>query len=452
MIRMQLSDVVLAINASLIGADVEFNGCSTDTRTIEKDNLFIALHGENFDGHNFIEQAAEKGASSCLIDKQSEKILPTLLVQDAKHAMGLLAQRWRETLDVRIVAVTGSNGKTSVKEMVKSILSEAGSTHATSGNLNNDIGVPLTLFALDGLHNYAVIEMGANHIGEIEWLSAITKPDVAVITQCAPAHLEGFGSVDSVAKAKAEIYSGLQEAGVAVINADDDYADYWKNICAERQTCCFSLTNNQADVYASDILEQIEQKNIKFNLHIGNKAIQIKLPLVGMHNVKNALAAAACCLSLNISLELIKQGLEKLTGVKGRLQFLSGQHESRIIDDTYNANPASLAAAISVLSHIKGKRYLVLGDMGELGNTAADLHAEAGQIASKAGIDGLFTLGELSQYAQQSFGEGAIHFRNIDELNKHIKSLLGSNITILVKGSRSMKMERVVNAITEEQY
>lgn len=451
MISMSLSQAANAIESNFSGEDMIFSGCSTDSRTIEKGNLFIALNGENFDGHNYVSVAERNGASSILIEREVEHTTPALKVADTRKAMGLLAKAWRNEMAIPVVAITGSNGKTTVKEMVNSILSEVADVHATPGNLNNDIGVPLTLFGLDKKHQYAVIEMGANHPGEIEWLSSIARPNVAVITQCAPAHLEGFGSIDGVAKAKAEIYSGLQISGIAIINADDDYADFWRGQCVHLEQLSFGIESSQADISAKDIAISQQDATIEFELNSNKGSINICLPLSGKHNVMNALAAAACCLSLDISLASIKSGLEKLSAIKGRLQLKLGKNNARIIDDTYNANPTSLGAAINVLAGYAGSRYLVLGDMGELGNTAIQLHSDAGKLAKQANIEGLFTIGELSLNATQAFGEHALHFESYDALNKALIKLLNKDTTILIKGSRSMQMERVVGSLTEEQ-
>ena len=450
MIRMQLSEAARALNATHIGNDVAFYGCSTDTRKIQKENLFIAIQGEQFDGHDFIEQAELNGASSLLLDKESKHSLPSLKTDNTRKSMGLLAKTWREKLSVKTVAITGSNGKTSVKEMVKSILSGVGEVHATEGNLNNDIGVPITLFALEEEHEYAVIEMGANHAGEIDWLSHITIPDVAVITQCAPAHLEGFGSIEGVARAKAEIYGGLHEEGTAVINADDNYASYWKEVANDRKQCLFSYDDKQADVFASNVYNEPETNSVNFVLHINNESLPISLPMPGKHNVMNALAAAACCYCLDVSTTAIKQGLESMRGVSGRLQYRAGKAGARIIDDTYNANPTSLAAAIHVLTALPGKKILVLGDMGELGDTAETLHTEAGLQAKKSGTDILFTFGDLSAHASHTFAEGAQHFNDVNKLNSQLLNILDADTTVLVKGSRSMHMERVIDAIKED--
>jgi len=455
MISMSLSKAAAAIDLNYKGEEIIFTGCSIDSRATQAGNLFIAINGENFDGHDYVSKAEENGAVSSIIEKDINHTKPTLKVSDTRKAMGLLAGKWREELSIPVVAITGSNGKTTVKEMVSSILSEISEVHATSGNLNNDIGVPLTLFGLDKKHDYAVIEIGANHPGEIEWLSAIARPNIAVITQCAPSHLEGFGSVEGVAKAKAEIYSGLQTSGTAIINADDSFADFWKDTCQNKNQLTFGMKSKDAIVRAEKIEFIPEHATVNFNLVFGKDEVGISLPLSGDHNVMNALAAAACCLSLDISLETIKGGLEKMVPVKGRLQIKKGKRNVRIIDDTYNANPRSLSAAIDVLSAYNGSRYLVLGDMGELGDLAIQHHVEAGEIAKAANIDGLFSIGELSLNAMQSYGKGASHFESFDgledALERTLADVMNEETTILVKGSRYMKMEQIVNALMEEQ-
>lgn len=449
MIRMTLSRAAEAIDARVHGEDAEFVGCSIDSRTLQKQNLFIAIAGENFDGHDFVSKAEAAGASSLLLEKNVAHTLPTITVADTRQAMGRLARAWREELAIPLVAITGSNGKTTVKEMVKAILASIADVHATEGNLNNDIGVPLTLFALDHHHRYAVIEMGANHPGEIAWLSAIARPNVAVITQCAPAHLEGFGSIDGVASAKAEIYSGLGTAGTAIINADDDYYEYWKAGSDVHKQCTFAIDNTHADLRANDI--RLAGDVTEFTLQTGSDEIAIRLPLPGRHNVMNALAAAACCINLGIELQVIKNGLEQMQGVKGRLQIGMGNKGCRVIDDTYNANPTSLAAAVNVLMSYPGKHVLVLGDMGELGSSAKDMHQAAGQQACNAGVEQLFTLGELSRHAGAAFDGKVQHYDNVDDLNAALADVIDDDTTLLVKGSRSMKMERVVEKLLEGQ-
>ncbi len=452
MISMSLSKAAAATNSKLTGEDIIFSGCSTDSRTIEAGNLFIALKGELFDGHDYVTVAEENGASSLMLERKVNDIMkPLLQAEDTRKAMGLLARSWREEISVPLVAITGSNGKTTVKEMVSSILSEVSEVHATSGNLNNDIGVPLTLFGLDKKHKYAVIEMGANHPGEIEWLTAIARPNVAVITQCAPSHLEGFGTIEGVAKAKAEIYSGLESSGTAIINNDDPFAAFWKETCQQNKQLTFGIASSDADIRAEKIIFSTETATVNFDLIFNQDKIDIQLPLSGNHNVMNALAAAACCLGLDVPLTVIKSGLEKMLPVKGRLQIKKGKHGSTLIDDTYNANPSSLNAAINVLSEYDGSRYLVLGDMGELGETAIQHHIEAGESAKSSGINGLFTIGELSINAMQSFGDDAYHFESYESLEKALLDILGEDTTILIKGSRYMHMDKVVDAIKEEQ-
>ena len=451
MISMPLSKAAVAIKSSFKGEDTFFSGCSTDSRTIKKGNLFIALKGENFDGHEFVSVAEEKGASSLMLEREVSHTKPVLQVEDTRKAMGLLARSWRNEMTIPLIAITGSNGKTTVKEMVTSILSGISEVHATTGNLNNDIGVPLTLFGLGKKHQHAVIEIGANHPGEIEWLSTVTNPNIAVITQCAPAHLEGFGTIDDVAKAKAEIYSGLQSSGTAIINADDAYADFWKESCKHLNQLTFGIESGNSEVRAANIKRYVKDVSTWFDLICEKGSINLQLPLSGKHNVMNALAASACCLSLDMSLTSIKSGLEKLLPINGRLQIRPGRQGARIIDDTYNANPASLNAALNVLNHYEGTRYLVLGDMGELGEVAVQLHKEAGRLARQAGIDGLFTIGDLSRNATLGFGSGSFHFDSYKALNKALMNILNKDTTILIKGSRVMQMERVVNTLMEEQ-
>ena len=425
-----------------------FHGCSTDSRGLAPGNLFVALRGERFDGHDYVQSAEARGARALLIERAVRHERPALVVADSGRAMGRLAAAWRERLGLPVVAVTGSNGKTTVKEMIAGILSGVGPTHATEGNLNNAVGVPLTLFGLDRRHRYAVVEMGASGAGEIAWLSAITRPDVAVITQCAPAHLAGFGSIAGVARAKAEIYAGLRAGGVAVINADDEYAGFWRDTCRAQRQKTFAIEAG-ADVRATNLAVSAGSPGACFELNAAEGRIGIRLPLAGRHNVLNALAAAACCLSLGIDLAAIRRGLEQAEAVRGRLQIKNGRQGLRIIDDSYNANPASLGAALEALGGYAGRRYLALGDMTELGDSAREMHIEAGHRARAAGLDGLFTLGELSAHAARAFGPGARHFAAFDALMRALQPLATREVTLLVKGSRAMRMERVVRALTE---
>ena len=451
MISMLLSEAAKTLGSSLTGEDVVFSGCSTDSRTIEEGNLFIALKGEYFDGHQYISVAEKNGASSLIVDSEVVHTKPFIRVEDTRKAMGLLAKSWREKITIPLIAITGSNGKTTVKEMVTSILSTVSNVHATSGNLNNDIGVPKTLFGLNKKHNYAVIEMGANHLGEIEWLSKISSPNIAVITQCAPAHLEGFKNVESIAKAKAEIFSGLQTSGTAIINADDIYFDFWKNSCKEINKLTFGIKTKNADVRAENIKLSMDDLLINFTLISTHGSVEICLPMLGEHNVMNALAAASCCLSLDISLQSIKDGLENIKSIKGRLEIKTGKKHVRIIDDTYNANPTSLDAAIETLCGFNSLRYIVLGDMGELGDKAEQFHRDVGGLAKRKNVDGLFTIGKLSINASNDFGTGAFHFDSYEALEKALIKSLDKDSTVLIKGSRAMKMERIVNALMRDE-
>lgn len=443
MITMNLSMAAKSLGATFQGEDVEFRGCSTDSRTLARNELFIAIKGAHFDGHDFLDSALERGAAAAMVEKDNQPRLPLLIVADTKCAMGKLARLWRSEFDIPLIAITGSNGKTTVKEMLVSILRRIAPVLATHGNLNNDIGVPLTLFGLGNEHAYAVIEMGANHPGEIAWLSNMAKPTIALITQCAPAHLEGFGNVDGVAHAKAEIYDGLDDHGCAVINADDDYAEFWQSKIGNIKQLRFGISK-PADVYAQSIQQSAVTGQSSFILKTPVGMTKILLPLPGMHNVMNALAAATCAVALDLDLEIIKQGLEEIRPVKGRLEIKAGLNNSRIIDDTYNANPASLNAALDVLNHFNGQHWLVLGDMGELGIDEEEMHRQAGIAARRSGVSKLFATGSLSRHAAEKFGSGGEYFASVSDLIERLRTAINHDVTVLVKGSRAMRMEQVV--------
>ena len=377
---------------------------------------------------------------------QEEVSQSFLLVEDTRFALGQLAAYWRKQFDIPLVAITGSNGKTTVKELLAGILREAAgradAVLATKGNLNNDIGVPLTLLQLSAQHRFAVIEMGMNHPGEIDYLTRIAEPDIALINNVGDAHLEGLGSRDAVARAKGEIFAGLKPRGTAIINADDAYAPMWRAIAGAHALLEFGLDAN------ADISGTWHAHNYGLRLDVtaplGMFAVDLKVP--GIHNARNALAAITAASVLNVSLEKITAGLEKFNGVGGRMQRKVALNGATLIDDTYNANPASLRAAISVLAQAEGKRILVIGDMGELGEKAGDYHAAVGSDARQAGIEKLFALGALSKNAAREFGEGARYFEHIEELQDVLKEELNAETTVLVKGSRFMKMERVVES------
>lgn len=438
---MHLSQLAELLATEYSGEDVDVLGVCTDTRKLIPGQLFVALKGPNFDGHNFVSKAIEQGASACLVDQPVEGI-NQLVVADTRLALGELARQWRQRLSLKVIGVTGSNGKTTVKEMLASILSTDGEVLATRGNLNNDIGMPLTLLELDDGYDYAVIEMGANHHGEIAYLTDIARPDVALITNAGMAHLEGFGSVEGVSRAKGEIYQGLGNDGIAIINNDDTYSDYWKDLNTERQVISFGLQQG-ADVFADIVIRETAQQ---LNIHSAQGQVTVNLNLLGKHNAMNALAATAAAIAVEIPLSRIKIGLEKLQPVNGRLQLKSGIRGSRVIDDTYNANPTSLHAALDVLSEFPGQHYLALGDMGELGNDAEAMHADAGMQARQSGVGRLYTLGNLARHAASSFGKHSYSFDDHKSMVEQITQDLEQDVTLLVKGSRRMQMEKIIAA------
>lgn len=443
---LSLEEIRIALEAERIGGDVEFTSVSTDSRKIEKGSLFVALKGEHFDGADFVETAAKAGAAAAIVERRIDSPIPLLLVADTKTALGRLAALWRERFEIPLVAVTGSNGKTTVKEMLSSILRERGEVLATKGNLNNDIGLPLTLLGLRKNHAYAVIEMGMNHPGEIAYLCSIAKPSIALVNNAASAHLEGLGSVAAVARAKGEIFEKLGKKGVAVINADDAYAPLWRDLAQEARIVEFGLEKN-ASFTADYSLSELGSEIV---MHTPQGKIELRLHVPGLHNVRNALAATAAAISAGMDGEAVRNGLEKFKGVAGRMQRKKGKNGSVLIDDTYNANPDSVRAAISWLAKAKGKTLLILGDMGELGADSSRLHEETGNFAKESKIGMLLTLGKASHAISTAFGENAWHFEDADLLASRAANLLTPGMTVLVKGSRFMKMERVVEKLEEK--
>ncbi|MDI1300689.1 MAG: UDP-N-acetylmuramoyl-tripeptide--D-alanyl-D-alanine ligase [bacterium] len=451
---MKLSHMAFLLHARLIGDDRDITRFSTDTRALQGGELFIALSGAHFNGNRFAADAAAKGAIAVVVSEEIAGLaVPQLLVEDTHDALRKIAHAWREQFDIVSVAITGSSGKTTTKELAASIFSETGPTLATLGNKNNEIGVPLTLFRLDATYKYGVFELGANHVGEISCTSHLVSPQAAVITNVGSAHLEGFGSREGIATAKGEIYSGLVPGGIACINADDEFASYWQVLCKNRQQLSFS-TKRKADVWADDI-HQADSGCPAFSLHIGARTADIELQLVGVHNVANALAAATLAHACHIPLEKIALGLAKTRPVPGRLNvhLLSSADGSsrRIIDDTYNANPSSMKAAIDVLAEMPGRRVLVIGDMGELGRATEAGHSEVGEYAKMKKIDALYAVGQYGNFTASAFGSSARTFGNQQSLIEELEKELESVVTLLVKGSRSAHMENVVNGLLDKK-
>lgn len=448
MIQMTLEQAANILGLHTAHADKEFKGISIDTRTIQPGNLFIAIRGDRMDGHDYIEEAFQKGAAAAIVSHQIESALPQLIAADTTAALGKLGAYWRDQFDINIVAVTGSNGKTTLKNMIAMIMVAAchgdeKQVLATQGTLNNHWGLPITLARLSKDHCYAAIEMGMNHFGEIEYLTKLTHPNVAVITNAAASHLEGLGDVAGVARAKAEIFSGLPQHGIAILNRDDAFFPFWHELIGSHHFITFGF---HPDAHIQASIHQSAQSQA-ITLHTPKGDIDVALPLLGKHNVLNALAATAATLAAGIQLDAIKAGLEQVKPAPGRLQLHTLTNGVNIIDDTYNANPFSLQAAVSILASFSGKKILVLGDMKELGAEAKMLHQTAGEEIRNAGIDYLFTYGELSANAAQSFGEGAYHFNEQDKLVNALKPFLFNTTTILVKGSRSMRMEKVISEL-----
>ncbi|MGK4330443.1 UDP-N-acetylmuramoyl-tripeptide--D-alanyl-D-alanine ligase [Lonsdalea quercina] len=450
MIRVTLSQLANVLNARLEGDDLAIDAVSTDTRHLADGCLFVALQGEKFDAHDYAENAISQGAAALLVSKRLPVSAPQLIVKDTRLALGALAAWVRQQSSARVVALTGSSGKTSVKEMTAAILRQCGNVLYTAGNLNNDIGVPLTLLRLTPEHDFAVIELGANHIGEIAYTADLTRPETALVNNIAAAHLEGFGSLAGVAQAKGEIFNGLPADGVAILNADSNDWPHWQTTLTQKTVWRFSPeAAEDVDFYASDVA--VTAQGTTFTLHSPFGEVAVMLPLPGKHNIANALAAAALAMSVGASLEDVKSGLAQLEAVPGRLFPLSLGGEQRVLDDSYNANVGSLTAAVQVLADMPGYRVLVVGDMAELGREAEACHRQVGEAARIAGIDRVLSVGTLSELISQASGQGE-HFQDKAAVVARLRALLAEHtvITILIKGSRSAAMEQVVRALQEK--
>ena len=450
---MDLHEAARVMGGAHQGENRVFSAVSTDSRMVHSSDLFFAIRGEYADGHDYLDEVTTRGAAGAVVCSPAPVDLPTIRVKDTTLALGRLGHSWRMRFDLPVVAITGSNGKTTVTALVASVLSLAGKCLYPEKSFNNQWGVPLTLLKLDKSHQFAVIEMGTNHPGEIEYLSGLAQPTVALINNIGEAHLEGLGTVDQIAKAKAEIYTGLRPDGTAVVNIDDAFHAEFENLLDENypgvNKVGFGL-ESVGVVGASEV--DYRTDGSAFNLRIGDALRAVRLPLPGRHNVMNALAAAAICHSLGVGIEVITRGLEIAAAVPGRLDSQRGIKGSTVIDDSYNANPVSIKAGIEVLSRCQGKKFLVLGHMAELGSGAAELHNQIGRAARDAGIDRLFALvPEEHDYARayaEGFGDGATLFTDIGALIEALQDEMGEETTALVKGSRSSRMERVVAALT----
>jgi UDP-N-acetylmuramoyl-tripeptide--D-alanyl-D-alanine ligase len=452
----RLSALLPALSGQLLGEDIVFSRVNTDTRSIQPGDLFVALKGEHFDAHDFANKAVVAGASALVVDRELALDIPQLIVADTRVALGKIAEYNRSFFGGTLLAITGSSGKTTVKEMLAEILSGAGQVLATKGNLNNDIGVPLTLLRIAPADQYAVIEMGASGPGEIAYSADLSHPDIALISNAMGAHLEGFGSLQGVVEAKGEIYDGLSPTGIAVVNLDDPHANQWVQRVADKQLLTFGMDSN-ADINAVDV-QILDNGCYSFVVQHDETSEKVKLNVMGRHNVMNALAAVALTVAAGLPLPLAVAGLERFCAVKGRMCSLPGLNGARIIDDSYNANPGSVKAAIQTLEALKGERIFLLGDMGELGLDAEEMHREVGLFAAEHNIDKLLAVGPLSKAAVEGFESSnslasqqlAEHFVDQKSLIDRVLPRLHENMVVLVKGSRSAGMDKVVTRLTEE--
>lgn len=450
MIRLSLSEVAKFCNGELFGEDITVSSVSTDSRAVEGNELFFALRGERFDAHSFLADAVRNGAKALVVEHRVDTAVPYIVVGNTKKALGLLGAAVKQKLGPVTVGITGTCGKTTVKDLTRSILSLAGETLATDGNFNNDIGVPLTLLRLTEKHKYAIVEMGTNHPGEIDYTVNLVKPDVALINNVGYAHLEGFGSLRGVFRAKSEIFNGLNSGGTAVFNHDSEFYGDFLNEQKHFRCCSFSRENSDATCYASDI--QIDSRGrAGFVLHNPDGTVPVKLRIVGIHNVANACAAATAAYALGIGLDVIRQGLESYEAYQGRLK-VTEKNNVTLIDDTYNASANAVFAAIEAMNSMDGYKVLILGDMGELGDQAEELHKEVGARVLNSRIDLFLTVGNLTRLSAEASGGKGSFFESKDELKLWLKDNFDKNrkSAVLIKGSHSMKMHEILDYIKDE--
>lgn len=448
---MKFSEIAQKIQASLFGPDMALPAISIDSRKIQPGECFVAIKGEQFDGHDYIAQAIEKGAKAIIAQRPPlnirEKEITFLEVKDTVFALGRIAHLWRMAHPIPMIGITGSCGKTTVKGMIASICQQQGKTLETKGNFNNHIGLPLTLLNLNAAYEFAVIEMGASQVGEIHYLGQIAQPTVSLITNIGPAHLQGFGSMENIAKAKAEIYAILPADGIAVVNIDEAYQPFWDPFIENRTRITYGVKQKtqQAMVRASEV--KLQPHQVAFTLHIQEAMYPVEVPVPGEHTVMNALASAAAAFALGIRPENIVAGLAKFQGVAGRLAPYTGINNALLIDDTYNANPTSMSAALEVLAQYPGKKVFIMGDMAELGEDAINYHTQIGNTAKQKGIAHLWAVGHLTSHAVKAFGQGAQWYENKAALVEALKKELTADTVVLIKGSRSAAMDEVTSAL-----
>jgi UDP-N-acetylmuramoyl-tripeptide--D-alanyl-D-alanine ligase len=448
-LTLTLSGLARSAGGHLIGVDHCVDGVSADSRTLSPGTLFVALRGDRFDGHDFTTRAVERGAVGLLVDHEVPVPISQVVVKNTLQALSAWAQEHRARFRGPVVGVTGSNGKTTTKEMIGAILGRRGLCLITKGNLNNHIGVPLTLLQLTANHIHAVVEMGANHRGEIAHLAALAAPDIGLVTNAGPAHLEGFGSLEGVAHGKGELFASLGADGVAVINADDRYASLWHTLAANRRVLTFGL-DAPADFSATDVVHRFDREgpHQEFTLVSPRGNVRVRLALAGVHNLRNAIGAAAAAFAAGAELDHIADGLAAVSPPKGRLEFKYAASGALIVDDAYNANPASVRVGLDAFRGSQGVRWLVLGEMMELGEESPTLHAEIGRYAREAGIVRLLAVGAQARYAAEAFGDGAMWFADVDALIAAARQDLTRDVVVLVKGSRANRLERVTAALS----